>query len=201
MRQAQRVDHAQHHLDGSARRQCTVLSQVLGQRPAFDELKHHQPLTIDHVGLEHRHDVRMRQPGDGQCLTQPAAIVARGGRGRHQLERDLALQTLIEGPPYRGLGAATEVILTGASAGGIGAWINANYLVGRVPPSARVTVAPVAGMYFFAYPYAGVNHTGSELVDFREAADALAFGALADVSASQDGGVAPSAPAALPSAP
>jgi hypothetical protein len=69
-----------------------------------------------------------------------------------------------------GLGAATEVILTGASAGGIGAWINANYLVGRVPPSARVTVAPVAGMYFFAYPYAGVNHTGSELVDFREAA-------------------------------
>jgi len=68
-----------------------------------------------------------------------------------------------------GLGAATEVILTGGSAGGIGAWINANYLYSRVP-QARVTVAPVAGMYFFAFPYTGVNHTGSELVDFREPA-------------------------------
>lgn len=69
-----------------------------------------------------------------------------------------------------GFGAATEVILTGASAGGIGAWINVNYLTSRVPAAARVTIAPIAGMYFFAYPYAGVNHTSSELVDFREAA-------------------------------
>ena len=69
-----------------------------------------------------------------------------------------------------GLGSATEVVLTGASAGGIGAWINTNSLRSVVPAASRVTVAPVAGMYFFAYPYAGVNHTASTLVDFREAA-------------------------------
>jgi hypothetical protein len=70
-----------------------------------------------------------------------------------------------------GLGAATEVILSGASAGGIGAWINANSLVtGYVPAGCRVTVAPVAGMYFFAFPYMDVNHTESTLVDFREQA-------------------------------
>lgn len=69
------------------------------------------------------------------------------------------------------LGSASEVILTGASAGGIGAWINTNSLIdGFLPASARVTVAPVAGMYFFAFPYTGANHTGSELVDFRESA-------------------------------
>lgn len=70
-----------------------------------------------------------------------------------------------------GLGAATEVILTGASAGGIGAWINTNALITSfVPAGCRVTVAPIAGMYFFAYPYDSVNHTESTLVDFREAA-------------------------------
>ena len=69
-----------------------------------------------------------------------------------------------------GFSSSSEVILTGGSAGGIGAWINANTVVQRVPSTARVVVAPVAGMYFFAYPYTGVNHTASELVDFRESA-------------------------------
>ena len=86
--------------------------------------------------------------------------------GHHIFEA--VLQTL---KTQYGLGAATEVILTGASAGGIGAWINTNSLVTSfVPAGCRVTVAPIAGMYFFAYPYAGVNHTESTLVDFRESA-------------------------------
>ena len=49
------------------------------------------------------------------------------------------------------LDAATEVILTGVSAGGIGAWLNTNSLVTSfVPAGCRVTIAPIAGMYFFA---------------------------------------------------
>jgi hypothetical protein len=70
-----------------------------------------------------------------------------------------------------GFGAATEVILTGVSAGGIGAWINTNALVTSFAPAGcRVTVAPIAGMYFFAFPYDAINHTESTLVDFREPA-------------------------------
>ena len=33
-------------------------------------------------------------------------------------------------------------------------------------PSARVVGAPVAGFYFPAYPYTGVNHTNSVLAPF-----------------------------------
>jgi O-palmitoleoyl-L-serine hydrolase len=65
-----------------------------------------------------------------------------------------------------GLGGATDVILTGNSAGGIGVWINADYLAQRVP-GARVSAVPIAGFYFYAYPYTGVNHTSSSLADFR----------------------------------
>lgn len=65
-----------------------------------------------------------------------------------------------------GLGQATEIILTGASAGGIGVWINVDYLAERYP-NARVTAVPIAGFYFYAYPYQGVNHTSSGLADFR----------------------------------
>lgn len=85
--------------------------------------------------------------------------------GHHILEAVFALLR-----DEHGLGSATEVVLTGASAGGIGAWINANSLLSFVPAGCRVTIAPVAGFYFFAFPYAGVNHTESTLVDFREAA-------------------------------
>jgi hypothetical protein len=68
-----------------------------------------------------------------------------------------------------GLAAATEIILTGASAGGIGVWINVDFLAERYP-AARVVAAPVAGFYFYAYPYTGINHTSSDLADFRPAA-------------------------------
>eukprot|EP00056_Hartaetosiga_gracilis_P005646 m.87216 g.87216 ORF g.87216 m.87216 type:complete len:337 (+) comp12235_c0_seq2:1328-2338(+) len=65
-----------------------------------------------------------------------------------------------------GLDNATEVILTGESAGGIGVWYHLAYLDDLLP-HARVVGAPIAGFYFPAYPYMGVNHTQSGLADFR----------------------------------
>lgn len=68
-----------------------------------------------------------------------------------------------------GLGDAAEIIVTGASAGGIGSWINVDY-IGDAFPGARVTVVPIAGFYFYAYPYMGANHTSSELANFAPSA-------------------------------
>ena len=68
-----------------------------------------------------------------------------------------------------GLASATDIVLTGESAGGIGVWPNVDYLAGRYP-AARVVAAPIAGFYFFADPYRGPGHTASGLADFREAA-------------------------------
>ena len=64
-----------------------------------------------------------------------------------------------------GLGSATDILLSGDSAGGIGTWPHVDWLAGRFP-SARVTAAPLAGMYFYAYPYTGPNHTSSVLASF-----------------------------------
>ncbi|EGD80161.1 hypothetical protein PTSG_10843 [Salpingoeca rosetta] len=61
---------------------------------------------------------------------------------------------------------ATDVILTGQSAGGIGIWYHLDWLAQRVP-HATVVGAPIAGFYFPAYPYTGPNHTSSDLADFR----------------------------------
>ena len=53
---------------------------------------------------------------------------------------------------------ATEIILFGVSAGGIGVWMNVDYLAQRYP-KAKVTAATVAGHYFYATYYTGVNYT------------------------------------------
>ncbi len=68
--------------------------------------------------------------------------------------------------PSDPLSNAQEILLSGGSAGGIGVWMNVGFLADLVP-SARVVAAPVAGFYFYAYPYTGVNHTSSSLADFR----------------------------------
>lgn len=47
---------------------------------------------------------------------------------------------------WHGLAAATEFILTGGSAGGIGVWINANYLASRLPVDCRVTLVSHDGL-------------------------------------------------------
>jgi ribosome maturation protein SDO1 len=73
-----------------------------------------------------------------------------------------------------GLGDATNIVLTGESAGGIGVWPNLDWLSQRFP-AARVVGAPIAGFYFFAYPYQGPGHTSSGLADFRESAWPLHF--------------------------
>lgn len=64
---------------------------------------------------------------------------------------------------------ATEIILLGVSAGGIGVWPNVDYIKERVP-KARVTAATIAGFYFDATFYEGTNHTTNSLADFRAAA-------------------------------
>jgi hypothetical protein len=66
-----------------------------------------------------------------------------------------------------GFGQATEVVLSGASAGGIGTWVNVGYLQ-SVLPEARVTVVPIAGFYFYAYPYTGPDATPSNLANFSQ---------------------------------
>lgn len=43
------------------------------------------------------------------------------------------------------LRCVAEIILTGASAGGIGVWINVDYIGTRFP-AARVTAVPIAGL-------------------------------------------------------
>ena len=69
-----------------------------------------------------------------------------------------------------GLGAATDILLFGASAGGIGVWLNVDWVQGRFP-AARVSAVTIAGYYFYSDPpYTGPNHTSSVLADFRQAA-------------------------------
>jgi len=70
---------------------------------------------------------------------------------------------------------ATEIVVTGASAGGIGVWMNVDYIKQRYP-NARVTAATIAGYYFFASYYDGVNHTEpGGMADFRESGIKAAY--------------------------
>lgn len=68
-----------------------------------------------------------------------------------------------------GLGSATDIVLTGASAGGIGVWVNVDFLAQRVP-AARTVAVPIAGFYAYAFPYTGPNHTASGLANFQPGA-------------------------------
>lgn len=73
---------------------------------------------------------------------------------------------------------ATDIVLSGESAGGIGVFNNIDYVEKRYGESAgkskrhrtSVVAAPIAGLYFYAYPYEGLGHTGSGLSDFRKPA-------------------------------
>ena len=67
------------------------------------------------------------------------------------------------------LAAAATIIVGGASAGGIGVWHHLDRIA-QALPAARVVGTPIAGYYFPAYPYTGVNHTSSSLADFQPAA-------------------------------
>lgn len=70
-----------------------------------------------------------------------------------------------------GFANAKEVILSGDSAGGIGTWVNLDYLSDYLKSAGnsdvRVVGAPIAGFYFFAdHPYQGPDHTSSWLTNF-----------------------------------
>lgn len=65
---------------------------------------------------------------------------------------------------------ATDIVLQGVSAGGIGVWMNLDYLAHRYP-KARVTGLTIAGHYFYATYYNGSDHTNpGGMADFRESA-------------------------------
>jgi hypothetical protein len=68
-----------------------------------------------------------------------------------------------------GLGGATTVVLSGDSAGGIGTWINMDWLQSQIP-QANVVGAPIAGYYFFSFPYTGPGHTEGLLSDMSAGA-------------------------------
>lgn len=64
---------------------------------------------------------------------------------------------------------ATEIIVLGASAGGIGTWMHVDHIAARYP-QARVSGLTVAGHYFYANYYTGPDSTTDmELSDFTEA--------------------------------
>eukprot|EP00035_Acanthoeca_spectabilis_P039984 m.66418 g.66418 ORF g.66418 m.66418 type:complete len:450 (-) comp9817_c0_seq1:67-1416(-) len=81
----------------------------------------------------------------------------------------LVLEAVLDELDQRGLKDATQIILSGESAGGIGVWPNLDWLADRYS-NAKVIGVPIAGFYFWAYPYEGPGHTASGLADFREAA-------------------------------
>ena len=68
-----------------------------------------------------------------------------------------------------GMTDATEIVLTGDSAGGFGVYNNVDWLAARYS-SARVVGAPIAGFEFYAWPYRGPGHTSSSLADFSYSA-------------------------------
>ena len=57
----------------AARAGIAPVADALGQRRPGDVLEHQVGLAVVHVGLEHRHDVRMGQPADVARLVQPVA--------------------------------------------------------------------------------------------------------------------------------
>jgi hypothetical protein len=88
----------------------------------------------------------------------------------HQVEELLAKYNL---------GHASDIILAGDSAGGIGVWMNLDYLATKIHainPKTRIVGAPIAGFYFYAdVPYTGPDHTYSSLANFSESGMATAY--------------------------
>jgi hypothetical protein len=71
---------------------------------------------------------------------------------------------------YANLTHATEIILSGVSAGGLGMWMNVDYIRQRYP-LAKVTGVSIAGYYFYATYYDGPDATApGGMADFRESA-------------------------------
>jgi hypothetical protein len=108
MRRAQCLEHTAQEHNRGARRHGAAGAQRLGQRAATHQLEHQIRLAVGVVGLEHRHDVRMRQAADGARLVQPLIHRDRFGARQQQFQRHVAIQPLVVRAPDRGLGAAPE---------------------------------------------------------------------------------------------
>ena len=63
----------------------------------------------------------------------------RGSRILHEVMTALLAQ--------HGLDHASEVVVTGGSAGGLSAYLHANYIRSRVPSAASVVVMPLSGFF------------------------------------------------------
>ena len=72
-----------------------------------------------------------------------------------------------------GLTDADEIIVSGASAGGLGVWMNVDYIAQRYP-NAKVTGLSIAGFYFYATFYTGPGartwDKNGTMADFRKEA-------------------------------
>ena len=110
VRGAQRVEHAEHQRHRLARRQgAAVLAQMGAERGTLDVLEHQVRPTaglLGFVGLEHRHDVRVRQAADRARFVQPGPDGV--AVGLEQLERHFTLEPRVVGQPDHRLGAAAE---------------------------------------------------------------------------------------------
>ena len=68
-------------------------------------------------------------------------------RGRANLAATLDTLALPEGRDRPGIGAATDVILTGGSAGGLAVFLQLDYVASRLPAVPRVVGQPDAGLF------------------------------------------------------
>ncbi len=106
----QGVEHAQHHGHRFGGGQGATGLEVLRQRRPGNVLEHEVRLVFVQVGLEHRHDVRVREPAHAARFLQP---LAHGGRssgrfGPHQLDRHFTFEARVEAQPHGGLSAFAE---------------------------------------------------------------------------------------------
>ena len=83
------------------------------------------------------------------------------------------LAAILDEMDLQGLRNAEEIVLSGASAGGLGMWTNLDYIADRYP-HAQVRGLSIGGFYFYANFYAGPDARTwsgtSTMADFREAA-------------------------------
>jgi len=120
------------------------------------------PYNPDFCGYNHVFDPYCSQDlHSGQRATPSPASFNLSFSGHHILAN-----TLDHLDTTANLTLATEILLTGTSAGGLGVWMNVDYVAARYP-KARVTAVTIAGFYFYATYYTGENATAPGMADFR----------------------------------
>eukprot|EP00605_Chrysophyceae_sp_TOSAG23-4_P002507 GSChrysophyteH1.ASY1.ANO1.2770.1 assembled CDS len=83
------------------------------------------------------------------------------------------ISAILDDMDSKGLSSAEEIVVSGASAGGLGVWMNVDYIAERYP-RARVTGLSIAGFYYFSTFYTGPGarqwDEQGTMADFRESA-------------------------------